>query len=64
MRKLYSIATTRHGRAIGNALAGLVSLLLLPVFHFQLFFFLLQSMGGNGFIGCLAWALVPSLLTR
>lgn len=47
-----------------QAVAGLVSLLLLPLFHFQLFFFLLESMGGDGFMACLGWALVPSVLTR
>ncbi|CAN0072493.1 unnamed protein product, partial [Ectocarpus fasciculatus] len=37
---------------------------LLPLFHFQLFFFLLESMGGNGFVLCLAWVIVPSVATR
>lgn len=38
--------------------------LLLPLFHFQLFFFLLESMGGNGFVVCLGWVLVPSVVSR
>lgn len=47
-----------------HVLAGLTCFLLLPLFHFQLFFFLLESMGGNGFVACLCWALVPSVTTR
>lgn len=38
--------------------------LLLPLFHTQLFFFLLESMGGNAFVLCLGWVLVPSVTTR
>ncbi|CAM9744307.1 unnamed protein product, partial [Hapterophycus canaliculatus] len=38
--------------------------LLLPLFHFQLFFFLLESMGGSDFVLCLAWVLVPSVVSR
>lgn len=53
-----------NDRMMGHVVAGLVASLLLPLFHFQLFFFLLQSMGGNGFIACVAWAVAPSLLTR
>lgn len=48
----------------GHVLAGLTCFFLLPLFHFQLFFFLLESMGGNGFVACLCWALVPSVTTR
>lgn len=47
-----------------HVLAGLTCFILLPLFHFQLFFFLLESMGGNGFVACLCWALVPSVTTR
>lgn len=47
-----------------HVLAGLTCFFLLPLFHFQLFFFLLESMGGNGFVACLCWALVPSVTTR
>ncbi|CBJ32797.1 hypothetical protein Esi_0375_0013 [Ectocarpus siliculosus] len=48
----------------GHALSGLAAFSLLPLFHFQLFFFLLESMGGNGFVLCLAWVVVPSVATR
>lgn len=47
-----------------DTLSGLVGFLLLPLFHLQLFFFLLESMGGSGFIACVGWALVPSITTR
>ncbi|CAM9995706.1 unnamed protein product, partial [Ectocarpus sp. 4 AP-2014] len=48
----------------GHALSGLAAFSLLPLFHFQLFFFLLESMGGNSFVLCLAWVIVPSVATR
>ncbi|CAN0029032.1 unnamed protein product, partial [Ectocarpus sp. 13 AM-2016] len=48
----------------GHALSGLAAFSLLPLFHFQLFFFLLESMGGNGFVLCLAWVIVPAVATR
>ncbi|CAM9644931.1 unnamed protein product, partial [Ectocarpus sp. 6 AP-2014] len=55
----YSVAV----ESAGHALSGLAAFSLLPLFHFQLFF-LLESMGGNGFVLCLAWVVVPSVATR
>ena len=50
--------------ALAHALAGLTCFTLLPLFHFQLFFLLLESMGGNLSVACLAWVVVPSAVTR
>ena len=62
-RSLYQEAAAFVENA-AHVLAGLTCFVMLPLFHFQLFFFLLESMGGNGFVVCLCWGLVPSVTTR
>ncbi|CAM9104848.1 unnamed protein product, partial [Pylaiella littoralis] len=59
-----SFSYVRAVEGAGHALTGLAGFLLLPLFHTQLFFFLLESMGGNVFMLCLGWVLVPSLVIR